>query len=123
MAKTISEILNKDIKSVKDLKNAIKEYQDSLVVLDKDSEEYSKTVESLATAQDELTKVNKAGKNENIAAKDSIVGMEQEYKKLYNTYKLMTEEMRNSEAGKKQAEEMAYSLYIDITYIEVYQFA
>lgn len=107
MAKTISEILNKDIKSVKDLKNAIKEYQDSLVVLDKDSEEYSKTVESLATAQDELTKVTKAGKNENIAAKDSIVGMEQEYKKLYNTYKLMTEEMRNSEAGKKQAEEMA----------------
>lgn len=100
---SINEILGKNIDSVKALKAEIKSLQDSLVGLDAESQEFKDTTAKLTAAQDELTKVTRAGKEENNAAKDSIVGMKNEYKALYDQYKLLTEEQRNSDFGKNMA--------------------
>ena len=103
---SINEILGKNIDSIKALKAEIKSLQDSLIGLDAESQEFKDTSYKLAAAQDELTKVTKAGRDENVAAKDSIVGMQQEYKKLYDTYKMLTDEQRNSDFGKNMAESL-----------------
>lgn len=99
----INEILGKKIDSVKALRAEIKRLQDSLVGVDAESEQFKTTSIQLAAAQDELRKVTKASTDENIAAKDSIVGMQQEYKKLYDQYKLLSDEQRNSDFGKNMA--------------------
>lgn len=103
MASNLNEILGKNIDSVKALKAEIRSLQDSLVGLDSESQEFRDTTAKLTAAQDELTKVTRAGKEENTAAKDSLVGMRQEYKALYDQYKLLTEEQRNSDFGKNMA--------------------
>ena len=100
---SIEEILGKQINSVKALKAEIKSLQDSLVGLDAESQEFKDTTTKLTAAQDELNKVTKAGKQENDAAKDSIVGMKNEYKALYDQYKLLSDEQRNSGFGKEMA--------------------
>lgn len=102
----INEILGRNISSVKELKNAIKELQDSLVGVDTESEQFKTTSEQLAAAQAELNKVTKAGKADNDAATDSIRGMEQAYKALYDQYKMLTEEQRNSDFGKEMAKSL-----------------
>lgn len=99
----IQEILGKQINSVKELKATIKELQDSLVGVDAESEQFKTTSEQLTAAQAELVKVTKAGTQENNAAKDSIIGMKQEYKALYDQYKLLSDEQRNSDFGKNMA--------------------
>lgn len=103
---SINEILGKNIDSVKALKAEIKSLQDSLVGLDSESQEFKDTSLKLVAAQEELTKVTRAGKEENVAATDSLVGMRQEYKALYDTYKMLTEEQRNSDFGKNMAESL-----------------
>ena len=103
MAQSFADRINVDIKSVKDLRAAIKEYQDSLIGVNAESEEFKNTTENLRAAQDELNKVTKAGKEAYDAADDSIVGMERHYKELYNQYKLLSEEQRNSDFGKNMA--------------------
>ena len=102
----INEILGRQINSVKELKSAIKELQDSLIGVDADSEQFKTTTEQLAAAQAELNKVTKAGTQDNVAAKDSLVGMRQEYKALYDQYKLLTEEQRKSDFGKAMADSL-----------------
>lgn len=99
----INEILGRQINSVKELKTAIKELQDSLVGVDAESEEFKTTTQQLSAAQDELNKVTRAGKADTDAAMDSIVGMRQEYKALYDQYKLLSDEQRNSDFGKNMA--------------------
>lgn len=99
----IEEILGRQINSVKELKSAISDLQNSLIGVDTESEEFKTTSMQLAAAQEELTKVTRAGKEENVAATDSLVGMQQEYKKLYDQYKMLTEEQRNSDFGKNMA--------------------
>lgn len=99
----INEILGRQINSVKELKTAISELQNSLIGVDTESEQYKTTSQQLAAAQAELTKVTRAGKEENNAAADSIRGMEKEYKALYDQYKVLTEEQRNSDIGKNMA--------------------
>ena len=106
MASKIEEILGKSINSVKALKSEIKSLQDSLVGLDSESQEFKDTSMKLVAAQEELTKVTRAGKEENVAATDSLVGMRQEYKALYDTYKMLSEEQRNSDFGKNMAESL-----------------
>lgn len=106
MARTFNEIFGESIKSVKELKAVIKDYQDSLIGVSADSEEFKKATEELAVAQEELTKVTKAGKQEMTAAQDSIVGMQKEYKTLYDQYKLLSEEQRNSDFGRSMAESL-----------------
>lgn len=99
----INEILGRQINSVKELKTAIKELQDSLVGVDAESEEFKTTTQQLSAAQEELNKVTRAGKTDTDAAKDSIVGMKNEYKALYDQYKLLSDEQRNSDFGKNMA--------------------
>lgn len=103
---SINEILGKNIDSVKALKAEIKSLQDSLVGLDSESQEFKDTSLKLVAAQEELTKVTRAGKEENVAATDSIRGMEKEYKSLYDTYKMLSEEQRNSSFGKEMASQL-----------------
>ena len=103
MAQSFADRINVDIKSVKDLRAAIREYQDSLIGVNAESEEFKTTTENLRAAQYELNKVTKAGKEAYDAADDSIVGMERHYKELYNQYKLLSEEQRNSDFGKNMA--------------------
>lgn len=107
MATNLQEILGRDIDSVKALKQAIRELQDSLVGLDTSSEEYKTTSEKLIAAQDALKNTTRAGIDANNAAKDSIVGMQQEYNKLYDTYKKLSDEERNSDFGKAMAENLS----------------
>lgn len=106
MASNLNEILGRNIDSVKSLKAAIKELQDSLVGLDTESQEYKDTAAKLATAQDALKETTRAGIDANLAAKDSIVGMQKEYNKLYDAYKKLSDEQRNSDFGKNMAESL-----------------
>lgn len=106
MATSIEQILGKDINSLKELREEIKRLQDSIANVDPTTEEFAQTTTKLVAAQEQLTAVTKASKQENDAAKDSIVGMEKEYKALYNTYKMLTEEQRNSSFGKEMAEQL-----------------
>ncbi len=103
MATNIEEILGKSINSVKELKEEIKRLQDVLVQTDSDSEEWQSTTEKLVSAQKLLTDVTKAGKQAVEANATSIAGLEKEYKSLYNAYRLLSEEERNSPFGKEMA--------------------
>ena len=106
MATNIEQILGRDINSLKELREEIKRLQDSIASVDPASKEFADTSRKLIAAQEQLTSVTRAGKDENVAAKDSIVGMEKEYKALYNTYKMLTEEQRNSDFGKNMADSL-----------------
>lgn len=106
MASNLNEILGRNIDSVKSLKAAIKELQDSLVGLDTDSQEYKDTATKLIAAQDALKDTTRAGVEANTAAKDSIVGLQKEYNKLYDAYKKLSDEQRNSDIGKGMAESL-----------------
>ena len=106
MATSIEQILGKDINSLKELREEIKRLQDSIAAIDPATQEFKDTTVKLTAAQEQLTAVTRAGKEGNDAATDSIVGMEREYKNLYNTYKMLTEEQRNSDFGKEMAESL-----------------
>ena len=107
MASNLNEILGRNIDSVKSLKSAIKELQDSMVGLDTDSQEYKDTASKLSAAQNALNATTKAGIEANLAAKDSIVGMQKEYNNLYDAYKKLSDEQRNSDIGKSMAESLS----------------
>lgn len=102
----IQEILGRQINSVKELKSAISDLQNSLIGVDTASEEFKTTSEKLTAAQAELNKVTSAGKQDMDAASDSIRGMEKEYKSLYDSYKKLSEEQRNSDFGKNMAKSL-----------------
>lgn len=106
MAKTIEEILGKSINSTKELRAAIKELQDQLVSASAGTQEWTDTADKLTAAQAKLNEVMSAGKSGIDAVEDSIVGMEKKYKELYNTYKLLSEEQRNSPFGREMADEL-----------------
>lgn len=101
MATKIEEILGRDINSVKELKEAIRDLQDSIANAEKTDENYIKTQEKIAAAQEQLASVTRGYKDSVTAATDSIVGMQREYKQLYNDYKMMTEAERNSPLGRE----------------------
>lgn len=107
MANSLEQILGRNIDSVKALKTAIKELQDSMVGLDTDSQEYKDTASKLSAAQNALNNTTKAGIEANLAAKDSIVGMQKEYNSLYDVYKKLSDEQRNSDIGKSMAESLS----------------
>ena len=88
------------ITSVKDLKKYINELRDSLVVLDKDTDEYKKTVDELTDKQKKLTEVQSAGKSTYTAVGDSIKGLRLQLKALNNTYDELSAADRNSDIGK-----------------------
>lgn len=103
MATSLEQILGKTINSTKELREEIKRLQDELVKTEAGTAQWDATSQKLVAAQERLTSVTKANKVETQAAADSIVGMEKEYKSLYNQYKLLTEEERNSPFGKQMA--------------------
>lgn len=104
---SIQEILGQNISTVKELREEIKRLQDSLVGVDKSSDEWEETSKKLYTAQSALKDVMNAGKQAIEAQSDSIVGMQKEYKSLYDTYKLLTEEQRNSPMGKEMGKQLS----------------
>ena len=106
MAKTIEEILGRNISTTKELREAIKQLQDQLVTASSDTQEWTETAEKLTAAQTKLKEVMDAGKQSVDAAEDSIVGMERQYKELYNTYKLLSDEQRKSPFGTQMAQEL-----------------
>ena len=103
MATSLEQILGKTINSTKELREEIKRLQDELVKTEAGTAQWDATSQKLVAAQERLTSVTKANKVETQAAKDSIAGMEKEYKNLYNQYKLLTEEERNKPFGKNMA--------------------
>ena len=103
MATSLEQILGKTINSTKELREEIKRLQDELVKTEAGTAQWDATSEKLVAAQERLTSVTKANKVETQAAADSIAGMEKEYRQLYNQYKLLTEEERNSPFGKQMA--------------------
>ena len=103
MATSLEQILGKTINSTKELREEIKRLQDELVKTEAGTAQWDATSQKLVAAQERLTSVTKANKVETQAAKDSIAGMEKEYKNLYNQYKLLTEEERNSPFGRQMA--------------------
>lgn len=106
MAKTIEEILGRSISTTKELREAIKQLQDHLVTASSDTQEWTDTAEKLTAAQTKLKEIMDAGKQSVDAAEDSIVGMERQYKELYNTYKLLSDEQRKSPFGTQMAQEL-----------------
>ena len=107
MASNLEQILGRNIDSVKSLKAAIQELQDSMVGLDTDSQEYKDTASKLSAAQNALNNTTKAGIEANLAAKDSIVGMQKEYNNLYDVYKKLSDEQRKSDIGKSMAKSLS----------------
>ena len=103
MATSLEQILGKTINSTKELREEIKRLQDELVKTEAGTAQWDATSQKLVAAQERLTSVTKANKVETQAAADSIAGMEKQYKNLYNQYKLLTEEERNSPFGKNMA--------------------
>ena len=103
MATSLEQILGKTIHSTKELREEIKRLQDELVMTEAGTAKWDATSKKLVAAQERLTSVTKANKVETQAAKDSIAGMEKEYKNLYNQYKLLTEEERNNPFGRQMA--------------------
>ena len=106
MATSLEQILGKTINSTKELREEIKRLQDELVKTEAGTAQWDATSEKLVAAQERLTSVTKANKVETQAAKDSIAGMEKQYKNLYNQYKLLTEEERNNPFGRKMAADL-----------------
>lgn len=106
MAQSLEQILGKTINSTKELRAEINALKDSLVQAEKGSEEWKSTADKLIAAQERLSDVTSAGKASVDAAEDSIVGLEKQYKALYNTYKLLSEEQRNSDFGKNMAQSL-----------------
>ena len=103
MATSLEQILGKTINSTKELREEIKRLQDELVKTEAGTAQWDATSKKLVAAQERLTSVTKANKVETQAAADSIAGMEKEYRQLYNQYKLLTEEERNSPFGRQMA--------------------
>lgn len=93
-------------KNIKNLRGEIKELRNALGAVEKGSEAYNAVTQELLSKQKELSNVTRVTAASLNTATDSIVGMEQEYRKLYNEYKLLTEAERNSPFGQKMAADL-----------------
>lgn len=106
MADRLEEILGKRFNSLKELKEEIVRLQNSIVNLNTDSEEFIETNTKLIAAQEQYTAVSRAKVEVINAEDDSIVGLQKQYKIMYNQYKLMSaeERERNSQMISDMAE-------------------
>lgn len=94
-------------RSVKSLKQEINDLKDALLNVEKGGEEWKKIAEQLTQAQEDLNSVMRAGKDAAEAEGSSIAGMEARYKSLYQTYRLLSQEQRNSAKGMSMQKELA----------------
>lgn len=106
MAQDTESLIKGNISTVKELRNEISALKDSLVTAQEGTQAWTDTVQKLQAAQEKLNSVNNATKQSVDAAADSIVGMERQYKSLYDTYKLLSEEQRESDFGKQMGEQL-----------------
>lgn len=102
----LEEIFGKSVNSAKELRQGIIDLQNSVKDLGTNEESLKKGTEDLVYAQEEYNKMVNSAKQATDFASDSILGMEKQYKNLYNTYKMLTEEQRESDFGKNMAESL-----------------
>lgn len=82
----LEKILERRINTIKDLKDAIKEYKNTLATANEGSEEWVKATKNLEVAQERVNKINKAAKGQldayNNSEKDSINVLKEKIKQL-----------------------------------------
>lgn len=94
-------------RSVKSLKKEISDLRDALLNVEQGSEEWINISRELTDAQEDLNSVLKAGKETIDAESSSIAGMEQRYKALYQTYRLLSSEQRKTAEGMNMQKELS----------------
>ena len=101
---TVKKILDIEVhgeKTVKDLKKEISELRDSLLNLDKGTEDYDKVVNKLIEDENLLTSTLSAGKKEVHAAEGSYNALQQRLTSLRRVWKEVTDEAKRDEIGKE----------------------
>lgn len=82
----LKRIIDERIHSIKDLREAIKEYKDAMANAKEGTEDWKKAADSLGYAQDKMNKINKAAKGTldgfNKSEKDSINVLKEKIKQL-----------------------------------------
>lgn len=82
----LKKIIDERIHSIKDLREAIKEYKDDMAKAKEGTEDWKKAADSLGYAQDKMNKINKAAKGTldgyNKSEKDSINVLKEKIKQL-----------------------------------------
>lgn len=96
MAENKTEILTI---SLKDYKKAIDDLRASLLTLNKDSEEYKKTVDEITKMQNNLDDAVKAGKKNNDALAGSYQDLSNQMAKLKAEWKATNDETKRNELG------------------------
>lgn len=100
----LGDSMENGVNSVKDLKQHISDLRDTLVTLDKGSDDYKATVQELVDAQVKLKEVMNAGKNEVQAAEGSYNALSQRMSALKQVWKEATDEATRDEIGRQIAE-------------------
>ena len=89
------------ITTVNDLKQHIKELQDALVNLDKDTEEYNQIVEEAVASQTKLNEVMATTKKNASAAEGSYNALVQQMSALKTVWRATTSEVQRAQLGEK----------------------
>lgn len=100
----LGDSMENGVNSVKDLKQHISDLRDTLVTLDKGSDDYKATVQELVDAQVKLKEVMNAGKNEVQAAEGSYNALSQRMSALKQVWRETTDEATRNEIGQQIAE-------------------
>lgn len=88
-------------KTVKGLRQQLSELRDTLLKLDKDSEEYAATVSEMVKIETELNSVMKATKTTTDAADGSYAQLQQRMKELRTEWRATGDDARRAELGKQ----------------------
>lgn len=88
-------------KTVKGLRQQLSELRDTLLKLDKDSEEYAATVSEMVKIETELSSVMKATKTTTDAADGSYAQLQQRMKELRAEWRATGDDARRAELGKQ----------------------
>lgn len=99
LKKVITIDVSKSDKSVKDLRKRISELRDTLLNLDKTSDEYKNSVDEIVTIQNELSSVMNAGKQQIEAAEGSYNQLVMTMAELKKEWKATNDEVRRAELG------------------------
>lgn len=99
LKKVITIDVSKSDRSVKDLRKRISELRDTLLNLDKTSEEYKKNIDEIVDIQNELGSVMNAGKQQVDAAEGSYNQLVMTMAELKKEWKATNDEARRAELG------------------------
>lgn len=101
LKKVITIDVSKSDKSVKDLRKRINELRDTLLNLDKTSDEYKNSVDEIVSIQNELNSVMSAGKQQLDASEGSYNQLVATMAELKKEWKATNDEARRAELGKQ----------------------